>query len=124
MELSDLDGWLADLPAALEPARRAVADPLVIKLRRLLGHLVRSGPGTSPQPSGCDALRRRGPAGQDGTPARLRPSRADLRPRRAVVGLHAQDVGRLVDMLVACGTGGTRCSWSSTIRTVITRPTT
>ena len=100
MELSDLDGWLADLPAALEPARRAVADPLVVKLRRLLGHLVRIG-------AGYLHLNRPVATLSGGEAQRVKTARqldCDLAELTYVLdepsaGLHAQDVDRLVDTL-------------------------
>jgi len=75
-------GRQADGPAG--PARTPGVD------RRSLGP--RCGASRAPDPEragylhpppGGDALRRRGPAGEDGPPAGLRPGRADLRPRRA-----------------------------------------
>ncbi|HSK34921.1 MAG TPA: ATP-binding cassette domain-containing protein, partial [Propionicimonas sp.] len=45
MELSDLREWLDTVGARLAPADRAVATPMVVKLRRMLEHLIRVGVG-------------------------------------------------------------------------------
>jgi excinuclease ABC A subunit len=100
MELSDLDAWLAGLPSALEPGRRAIAAPLVAKLRRLLGHLVRIGVGYLHVNRPVATL-------SGGEAQRVKTARqldCDLTGLTYVLdepsaGLHAQDVERLVDTL-------------------------
>ena len=100
MELSDLDTWLGGLPAMLDPVRGTIAAPLVTKLRRLLGHLVRIGVGY---------LHLNRPVGtlSGGEAQRVKTARqldCDLTGLTYVLdepsaGLHAQDVEALVDTL-------------------------
>ncbi len=107
-ELSDLDCWLTDLPAPLEPPA-AIAAPWD-QVAAHPGHLIRSGPGTSTHRPVATLSGGRGPAREDGPPAVCVMAGADRRPRRApCAGLHAR-TWTAVSRSSSCATGGTRCS--------------
>ena len=101
-ELTELDRVLEDLVARddYEPIRDVVAT-LVARMRGTLRHLIDIGVGyLSLNPRRADAVRRRGPAGEDG-PRQLDCDLVDLIYilDEPTVGLHPRDIDHLIVML-------------------------